>query len=54
MAVYSTHMARPKTREILFYRNIGLPSDPEMTRAYHLAQHALTNGAMLSQNVLMS
>jgi DNA adenine methylase len=51
---YSTHMARPKTREILFYRNIELPSDPEMTRAYHLAQHALTKGAMLSQNVLMS
>ncbi|MFC7435540.1 DNA adenine methylase [Hydrogenophaga bisanensis] len=49
---YSTHSARPLTSEILFYRNIELPSAPAMTRATHLAQHARTKGAIASQKTL--
>jgi DNA adenine methylase len=49
---YSTHSARPLTSEVLFYKNIDLPSAPEMTRASHLTQQARTNGAMVSQKVL--
>lgn len=49
---YSTHSARPLTSEVLFYKNIDLPSAPAMTRATHLSQHARTNGAMASQKVL--
>lgn len=49
---YSTHSARPLTSEVLFYKNIELPSAPAMTRATHLNQHARTNGAMASQKML--
>lgn len=49
---YSTHSARPLTSEVLFYKNIELPSAPAMTRATHLTQHARTNGAMASQKML--
>lgn len=49
---YSTHSARPLVSEVLFYRNIELPSAPVMTRATHLTQHARTNGAMASQKML--
>jgi len=49
---YSTHSARPLTSEVLFYKNLQLPSAPAMTRATHLAQHARTNGAMESQKML--
>lgn len=49
---YSTHTARPLSSEVLFYKNINLPSAPAMTRATHLTQHARTNGAMASQKML--
>lgn len=49
---YSTHLARPKASEVMFYKNLELPFDPEMTRRNQLRQQALTNGAMLSQSVL--
>lgn len=49
---YSTHSARPLTREVLFYRNLTLPSEPTMTRSNHLPQQARMKGAMWSQNVL--
>lgn len=49
---YSTHSARPLTSEVLFYKNVELPSAPAMTRATHLTQHARTNGAMASQKML--
>jgi DNA adenine methylase len=49
---YSTHLARPLTSEVLFYKNLELPSAPAMTRATHLAQQARTNGAMASQKML--
>ena len=49
---YSTHTARPLTSEVLFYKNVELPSAPAMTRATHLGQHARTNGAMASQKML--
>ncbi len=49
---YSTHSARPLTSEVLFYKNIELPSAPAMTRATHLTQHARTNGAIASQKML--
>ena len=29
---YSTHVARPLTSEVLFYKNLVLPSAPAMTR----------------------
>jgi DNA adenine methylase len=51
---YSTHLTRPKTSEVLFYKNLELPRDPELTRGYHLAQHARTNGARVSQKLLMT
>lgn len=50
---YSTHLARPKTSEVLFYRNLALPFEPQLTRGYQL-QHARTKGAMLSQSVFTS
>ncbi|WP_313281586.1 DNA adenine methylase [Delftia tsuruhatensis] len=46
---YSTHTARPKASEILFYKNIELPFDPALTRRNQLCQQALTKGEMLSQ-----
>jgi DNA adenine methylase len=49
---YSTHSARPLSSEVLFYKNIDLPSAPAMTRATHLTQHVRTNGAMASQKML--
>lgn len=33
---YSTHLARPKASEVLFYANLDLPHPPEMTRGLHL------------------
>lgn len=29
---YSTHLSRPKSTEVMFYRNLSLPSRPRMTR----------------------
>ena len=49
---YSTHSARPLTSEVLFYKNVELPSAPEMTRSAHLTQQARTKGAIASQKVL--
>ena len=48
---YSTHTARQTATEALFYKNLELPSSPEMTRALHLRQHARTKQPMLSQKV---
>lgn len=48
---YSTHLARPKASEVMFYKNLELPFDPAMTRRNQLRQQALTNGATLSQSV---
>lgn len=33
---YSTHLSRPKTQEVLFYRNVDLPCAPTMTRSFYL------------------
>lgn len=33
---YSTHAARPKASEALFYKNIDLPFDPLMTRSFRV------------------
>jgi len=33
---YSTHLARPKASEVLFYANLDLPHPPEMTRGLQL------------------
>lgn len=49
---YSTHSARPLASEVLFYRNLTLPSEPTMTRSTQLVQQVRTKGPMLSQNVL--
>lgn len=49
---YSTHSARPKASEVMFYKNLNLPSDPVMTRARQLAQQARTKHPSSSQNVL--
>lgn len=35
---YSTHTARPKTSEALFYKNLKLPFKPCMTRGFHVGQ----------------
>jgi DNA adenine methylase len=51
---YSTHVARPKASEALFYKNLTLPTMPEMTRRFHLSQQARTKQATLSQNVLIN
>lgn len=50
----TTHFGRPKTSEALFYRNLQLPFDPQMTRAYHLDQQVRTKSPMPSQNALSS
>lgn len=34
---YSTHLARPKSSEVMFYRNLTLPSAPQMTRGHSLS-----------------
>lgn len=49
---YSTHAARPLASEVLFYKNIDLPSAPALTRSTHLTQQARTNAAMASQKTL--
>jgi DNA adenine methylase len=51
---YSTHLARAKTSEALFYKNLQLPVMPQMTRGYHLTQQVRTNVPMLSQKPLRS
>ena len=33
---YSTHLARPTAKEVLFYANLALPSRPVLTRSEHL------------------
>lgn len=49
---YSTHLARPKTSETLFYKNLELPSEPSMTRGYHLVQQVRTKVPSSSHIVL--
>jgi DNA adenine methylase len=34
---YSTHLQRPKSSEVMFYRNLSLPSLPQMTRGNTLS-----------------
>jgi DNA adenine methylase len=34
---YSTHSARPLANEVLYYKNLELPSDPRMTRGFQLS-----------------
>lgn len=49
---YSTHLARPKATELLFYKNLQLPNSPTMTRGYQLTQQARTKQPNSSQIVL--
>jgi DNA adenine methylase len=49
---YSTHTARPKTSEVLFFKNLSLPTPPQMTRRRHLDQQARIRQPNSSQNVL--
>jgi DNA adenine methylase len=36
---YSTHMTRPKAREVMFYANLELPAPPTLTRGAQLPAH---------------
>lgn len=33
---YSTHKARPRASEVLFYKNLDIPFDPSMTRSFQV------------------
>ena len=48
---YSTHTARPRTSEVMFFKNVQLPEPPVMTRKLHLAQQARTKTPSSSQKV---
>jgi DNA adenine methylase len=48
----TTHLARPHTSEALFYRNLELPSNPLLTRGFHLTQQARTKSSIQFQNTL--
>lgn len=49
---YSTHLARPTSTEVLFYRNLTLPSSPRLTRGNHLPPAGLNEGAKVIPHVV--
>lgn len=51
---YSTHKARPRASEVLFYKNLDLPFDPHMTRSFHLSQHAQTQPSKVTHKAFDS
>lgn len=45
---YSTHLARPKASEIMFYANLTLPASPKLTRGAQLPENRSKKGAAIS------
>ncbi|WP_124982542.1 DNA adenine methylase [Ralstonia solanacearum] len=46
---YSTHMARPMSTEVLFYKNLELPTAPQLTRGSKLSTGRRTSRAAPAQ-----
>lgn len=49
---YSTHAARPQSTEVLFYRNLTLPSSPRLTRGNHLPPASLNEASDVVPHVV--